>query len=483
MAYPKHVWRKGEIINAEPLNNIENGIANEEIRATEVEDVLDGKIETNKSSSDDAIETERIRATTSEDDLSARINQLNSDITLLRDYVDSTIASTYKASGSIYFSELPELSVTLVGNVYNIKDAFTTTADFFEGAGQSYPAGTNVSIIQVAEDTYHVETVESGDDPHEMGLYEYDSVADKYILTEDTSPVSGKTYYSKTTTTNLYYDVMAASIDTSEFVKYTDIATNSRLGICKPDGSSIHMNDRGTFYLNVRNPEDVTRNVENLSLAIHHAELARYGFFVGDWFDGTNYRYFIAGYNPFRGNRSSAADPASSICLDVDHVALVFSVGQLKWHDSGTSVMNVGYAGSDYQNYLETTVMTNVKNDMVELLGGETGLEYLREQTKYFRRNDDEPALSRDRHKYISALTERQVYGSALYSKDQLQTGEAYHQLEIFQKYLPVMSLEGGFWLRDIASSASACCVDDNGMPSTDSFRNTRNGAAMILFR
>ena len=65
---------------------------------------------------------------------------------------------------------------------------------------------------------------------------------------------------------------MAAAIDTSEFVKYTDIATNSRLGICKPDGSSIHMNDRGTFYLNVRNPEDVTRNVENLSLAIHHAE-------------------------------------------------------------------------------------------------------------------------------------------------------------------------------------------------------------------
>ena len=44
MAYPKHVWRKGEIINAEPLNNIENGIANEEMRATEVEDILDGKI-------------------------------------------------------------------------------------------------------------------------------------------------------------------------------------------------------------------------------------------------------------------------------------------------------------------------------------------------------------------------------------------------------------------------------------------------------
>lgn len=483
MAYPKHIWRKGEIINAEPLNNIENGIANEETRATDSEVILDNKIETNKSASDDAIATESIRASTAEDELSQRINALNLNFADLQNYVNKMSSATYKASGSILFSELPELSGNNVGNVYNIKESFTTTSDFYEGAGHTYGAGTNVSIIQVEDSDYQVTQVSVGDNPLELGLYEYDTQTDTYILTTDTSPESGKTYYIRNVTINYFYDVMTASIDTSEFVKYTDIATNSRLGICKPDGSSIHMNDRGTFYLNVRNPEDVTRNVENLSLAIHHAELARYGFFVGDWFDGTNYRYFIAGYNPFRGNRSSAADPASSICLDVDHVALVFSVGQLKWHDSGTSVMNVGYAGSDYQNYLETTVMTNVKNDMVELLGGETGLEYLREQTKYFRRNDDEPALSRDRHKYISALTERQVYGSALYSKDQLQTGEAYHQLEIFQKYLPVMSLEGGFWLRDIASSASACCVDDNGMPSTDSFRNTRNGAAMILFR
>ena len=266
-------------------------------------------------------------------------------------------------------------------------------------------------------------------------------------------------------------------------VKNTDIATNSVLGICKPDGNSIVANDRGTFYVNLRNPRDDTSIADNLSLAVHHAELKRYGFDIGDWFDGTNYRYFIAGYNPFRGNRNSASEPANSICLDVDHIALVFSVGTLKWHDSGTSVMQVGYAGSDYQDYLETTVLDNVKEDMIGIFGGETGLEYLRETTKYFRRNNDESSLSRDRHKYISALTERQVYGSSIFSKDPLQTGEAYNQLEIFQKYLPVMSLEGGFWLRDIASNNTACCVADTGMPSTDTFASERNGAAMILFR
>ena len=120
---------------------------------------------------------------------------------------------------------------------------------------------------------------------------------------------------------------------------------------------------------------------------------------------------------------------------------------------------------------------------MLELFDGETGLEYLRNATKYFRGRDDETSLERQRHIYISALTERQVYGSVFYSKDPLQTGEAYEQLEIFQKYLPVQSLEGGFWLRDIASETTACCVNDTGLPGTDTFGSLRNGAAMILFR
>lgn len=483
MAYVKHVWRKGEIIQADPLNNIENGIFEEEVRALASEEVLDSKIENNKSSCDDGIETEVVRATAAESDLSLRINTIETNFTTLENYVYATTSSIYKASGSIYFDELPTLEVSKVGNVYNIKDAFVTTAEFFEGAGVSYAAGTNVSIIQVENETYTPYPIESSDNPQELELYEYDSQSDTYFLTQDTSPVSGKTYYTMDTTSTLYYDVMSAAVDTSAFVKYTDIATNSILGICKPDGNSIIANDRGTLYVNLRNPRDDNSIVENLSLAVHHAELKRYGFDIGDWFDGTNYRYFIAGYNPFRGNRNSASEPANSICLDVDHIALVFSVGTLKWHDSGTSVMSVGYAGSDYQEYLETTVLDNVKADMIEIFGGETGLEYLRETTKYFRRDNDESSLSRDRHKYISALTERQVYGSSIFSKDPLQTGEAYNQLEIFQKYLPVNSLEGGFWLRDIASNNTACCVLDTGMPSTDLFASERNGAAMILFR
>lgn len=68
--------------------------------------------------------------------------------------INAKISSTYKAKGSIAFASLPALSSSNEGNVYNITDAFTTTADFVEGAGKTHPAGTNVVIINTTGSTY-----------------------------------------------------------------------------------------------------------------------------------------------------------------------------------------------------------------------------------------------------------------------------------------------------------------------------------------
>ena len=61
--------------------------------------------------------------------------------------IDGMISSVYKPAGSVAFASLPALSDNVLGNVYNVTDAFTTTADFVEGAGKSYPAGTNVVVV------------------------------------------------------------------------------------------------------------------------------------------------------------------------------------------------------------------------------------------------------------------------------------------------------------------------------------------------
>ena len=68
--------------------------------------------------------------------------------------IDNKISSTYKAKGSVAFASLPALDATREGFVYNITDSFTTTSDFVEGTGKEYPAGTNVVIINVSENTY-----------------------------------------------------------------------------------------------------------------------------------------------------------------------------------------------------------------------------------------------------------------------------------------------------------------------------------------
>lgn len=57
--------------------------------------------------------------------------------------VKTAVAGSYKVKGSIAFASLPAEGVE-AGWIYNVTDAFTTTENFAEGAGASYPAGTNV---------------------------------------------------------------------------------------------------------------------------------------------------------------------------------------------------------------------------------------------------------------------------------------------------------------------------------------------------
>ena len=61
--------------------------------------------------------------------------------------ISAAVSGAYKAKGSSAFASLPALSAATVGDVYNVSDAFNTTADFLEGAGQSYGAGTNVVCV------------------------------------------------------------------------------------------------------------------------------------------------------------------------------------------------------------------------------------------------------------------------------------------------------------------------------------------------
>lgn len=61
--------------------------------------------------------------------------------------IDAELTSVYKPGGTVEFASLPALTKENVGFIYDVTDSFTTTADFVEGAGKTYPAHTNVGII------------------------------------------------------------------------------------------------------------------------------------------------------------------------------------------------------------------------------------------------------------------------------------------------------------------------------------------------
>ena len=86
--------------------------------------------------------------------------RLQTDIANLREEVSNTITSVYKAAGSLPFASLTSALLVKAnqGNVYNITDAFTTTADFTEGAGKKYTAGTNVAVVESITAVFSVST-------------------------------------------------------------------------------------------------------------------------------------------------------------------------------------------------------------------------------------------------------------------------------------------------------------------------------------
>ena len=66
--------------------------------------------------------------------------------------IDAAISAVYKPAGSIAFASLPTPGADNLGNVYNVTDEFTTDARFTEGAGQEYPAGTNVAVVETSNE-------------------------------------------------------------------------------------------------------------------------------------------------------------------------------------------------------------------------------------------------------------------------------------------------------------------------------------------
>lgn len=151
--------------------------------------------------------------------------------------IAAKISSTYKAAGSTTFAELPELTGTIEGNVYNISDEFTTNENFVEAAGTKYPAGTNIVCIKVGE------------------AYKWDVLAGFVDLSAyETSTEAGQKYATKTELTDGLADkvnvVEGKGLSTEDYTseektKLAGIATGAQVNVIDGVSDEFEINAEG----------------------------------------------------------------------------------------------------------------------------------------------------------------------------------------------------------------------------------------------
>lgn len=180
MAYQKHTWVNREIIKAKQLNHIEDGIYEEELRATQSEEVIR-----------QSVSSETSRAQLAENSLNNRVTQTESAITVLNGD-DQTVGSVdYKIAHS----------------------------------------GQDIGGYKVVVD--HTAVVEP---------------SDKYIYLEPNPLAVGSDKFSEWIWTDYYspgtfewHQTGETSLDLSDYIKNTDLATTSTPGIVIVDGTTIQI--------------------------------------------------------------------------------------------------------------------------------------------------------------------------------------------------------------------------------------------------
>lgn len=112
-------------------------------------------------------------------------NKANSSDVYTKAQIDAKLTSAYKVGGSKTALQLTNVLLDSAheGFVYNISTDLTTTSDFVEGSGNTYPAGTNVVVIEA--------TPASGNTP---ATYKFDCLPGFIDLSNIGSGTEGKIY-------------------------------------------------------------------------------------------------------------------------------------------------------------------------------------------------------------------------------------------------------------------------------------------------
>lgn len=236
---------------------------------------------------------------------------------------------------------------------------------------------------------------------------------------------------------------------------------------------------------NKRTRRNISSDLANLTPAIAEQNLEKYGYEIGDYFDGpssavdgTNYtyRYTLADPDTFYGGYTSYA------VLGTHHATVVVDTGaNVQWNTSANT--DTGYVGSNLHSYLVDKVLPKVKSDFTSLFGDWS--THLIPHSKLYRTNNNRWGWGWSNDQYISALTSVQIHGAAICDMDGTDTGEGNKPLAVFQQYFyPEILGNQNNWLRSV-SAAGYPCIAANGGFATGSFSAAASFGAvgLIIFK
>ena len=149
----------------------------------------------------------------------------------------NALPSAIIPKGTRTFSQLAPATDLAAGNLgfmWNISDAFTTTADFAEGAGHSIPAGANVYVANVgtaAEPSYKYDIFQ--------GMYDLSGYALKRSIADVAGDATKKTITLKS---GLSQDVLVAHQDISGKADKDTDAVTGNFAIFDANGNPVDGN-------------------------------------------------------------------------------------------------------------------------------------------------------------------------------------------------------------------------------------------------
>lgn len=153
--------------------------------------------------------------------------------------IKTKVASTYKPAGSINAEAVSKFTPAeqYLGNVYNVSEQFDTTANFIEGAGKTYPAGTNIVVVKAVDDSYKFDVL--------AGFVDLSPYAKTTDLTNKVDKVEGKDL-----STNDFTNDLKTKLD--------GIDTGAQVNYVKSVDTQFTVDAAGKLTLNAINPSKIT---------------------------------------------------------------------------------------------------------------------------------------------------------------------------------------------------------------------------------